>query len=459
MRLFRSLQRCRSTVVLKVLCALVFIGCADADTTITPPVTPPPPPPIIPPPSNLPAGVYALAGTDATLPYTDLEPFRNIVGTKRFVALGESTHTSMGYYQAKSRLIRFMVEQMGFRVVAFESPWLEALPTARYVASCTGTPEQALTGLFRVWRDHTVRELLRWLCEYNRAHPTDPVTFFGFDIQEPWKSAPAVEQFVQRSAPDQLIRVDLLRRCLGATHGSDQFYLSEDYRNHAAGIRNTPAHEDCLRGINEMEAWIAANAPALQSATSAAAVEEARLSLIALRAYESALWVPEPGGYQARDYGMAELMRRVHALHTPGKKTVIWAWNWHIARRYEEVRGFDDDPNRLVPRQGARAMGSFLSDALGADYLPIGLIGYRVLINSGGTTPPLQNNPQSVEKRLHDLEVPYLLVDLRQPLPETLLPGGRTYQVSQEWGDPYRQFDALLFLEYSPPMAYVPTGG
>ena len=227
---------------------------------------------------------------------------------------------------------------------------------------------------------------------------------------------------------------------------------------HVEGRRDAAAHAQCIDGITALEAWIAANASSLQGATSAAAVEEARLSLVALRGWQDQLWVPDPGGYQARDQGMATLFRRLLALQAPGKKAVIWAWNWHIARRYEEVRGFDDDPARVVPRQGARAMGSFLHDALGPSYLPIGLVGYRVEINSGGVAPPLQTHPLSVERRLHDLGQPHLLVDLRQPVADTLLAPGRTYQVSQEWGDPYRQFGALLFLEYSPAMTYVPVG-
>lgn len=404
--------------------------------------------------TELPAGVYELAGVAETLPYTDLEPFSRIVGGARFVALGESTHASAGYYQAKVRLIRYMVETMGFRVLAFESSWMEALPAARYVASCAGTPDDALAGLFRVWRDAHVRGLLQWLCEWNRAHPTDPVTFYGFDIQEPWKSAPALHQFVQRAAPAEGARSAPLDRCLGATHGSDQFYLSQEYRDHQAGNRNTAAHQDCLGGITGMEAWITANAGALQGATSAAAVEEARLALIALRAYEEQLWVPDPGGYQARDYGMSQLLLRLHALHTPGKKTIVWAWNWHIARRYQEVRGWNDDPNGVVPRQGARDMGSFLHEALGADYLPIGLIGYRVY-QTLPNGPPVAASPLAVELRLHDLGPDYLLVDLRQPIPGDLLPPGATYQVSQEWGDPYRQFGALLFLEQSPATTFV----
>jgi hypothetical protein len=116
------------------------------------------------------------------------------------------------------------------------------------------------------------------------------------------------------------------------------------------------------------------------------------------------------------------------------------------------VRGWNDDPQAVVPRQGARAMGSFLHDALGADYLPIALIGSRVQIRNG-TSPAVTENPLAVERRLHRLGREYLLVDLRQPLSGTLLPPGQTYLVSHEWGDPYRQFGALLFLEYSPPMS------
>lgn len=435
-------------VILAAFTALVGCG-SDGKQPVDPPPSPPP----------LPAGVHALAGLSDTLPRGDLEPLRRIVGNARFVALGESTHTSGGYYQAKARLIRFMVEEMGFRVLAFETPWLEALPAARYVASCAGTPEAALAGLTTVWQDTNVRDLLRWMCEYNRAHPGDPVSFFGFDVQEPWQSAAALRQFVQRAAPEDVARAEPLRRCIGAAQGGHrEFYASQEFRDHQAGRRDAEAHAQCMRGIAELEGWISAGGAALEGATSPAAVEEARLSLVALRAWEEQLWVPDPGGYQARDSGMAAMLRRVHALHTPGRKTIVWAWNWHIARRYEEVRGFDEEPQRRVPRQGARAMGSFLHDAFGADYLPIALIGYSVQQLSG-TQPPLQTNPLSVERRLHDLGRGYLLADLRGPLGDTLLPPGRTYRVSQEWGDPYGQFAALLFLEHSPPMTAVQAGG
>jgi erythromycin esterase-like protein len=284
------------------------------------------------------------------------------------------------------------------------------------------------------------------------------VTFFGFDVQDPWKTGPAARAFVRRAAPADaalLARAEGLLRCLGAAAGSDEWFRSQQYRDHAEGRRDAAAHGACLDAIAGVERHLADDAAALERATSPAEVEEARIALASLRAWEQQLWVPDPGGYQARDQGMAELFRRLLALRAPGRRAVIWAWNWHIARRYEEVRGFDDDSLRAVPRQGARAMGSFLHEALGAAYLPIGLVGYRVEINSGGVAPPLQTHPLSVERRLQALRRGYLLVDLRRPVADTLLPAGRRLQVSQEWGDPYRQFGALVFLEHSPPMTYV----
>jgi erythromycin esterase len=433
--------------ILAIISVVILAACSGGD--LVPPI-------IEPPPTTLPSGVYELSGTSFTLPATDLQPLRDVIGGARFVALGESTHTSQGYYAMKARLVRYMVEELGFRALAWETNWLEAKVAARYVASCEGTAESALASLTGVWRDTSVRDLLRWLCEYNRAHPADPVFFYGFDVQEPWANVPALRQFIERVAAAEQARIEPLLRCIGASAtGSSAFFASQEFRDHAAGIRNSAANQECMNGIAALEAWVASGAAHFAVTTSHAAVEEARLALVSLRAWQEQLWVPDPGGFQARDFGMAELTRRVHALDAPGRKTIIWAWNWHIALRYPEVRGFNNDPNAVLGRHGARAMGSFLHDALGADYLPIALIGYRVLGTSVQSTPPVPTHELAVELRLRGLGRQNLLVDLRQPAGGTLLPPGRTLQVSQEWTDPYRQFGALIWLEDSPPMTLV----
>src|SRR5690349_15016119 len=73
------------------------------------------------PPPPLPAGVTQLVGLNANLPSTDLEPLRAIVGNSIFVGLGESIHTSGGYERAKHRVAKYLIEEMGFRLLAFET--------------------------------------------------------------------------------------------------------------------------------------------------------------------------------------------------------------------------------------------------------------------------------------------------------------------------------------------------
>jgi erythromycin esterase-like protein len=55
-----------------------------------------------------------------------LEPLKGIIGKASVVGLGESIHTSGGFYRMKHRVFRFLVEKMGFRAFAIESPWIAA---------------------------------------------------------------------------------------------------------------------------------------------------------------------------------------------------------------------------------------------------------------------------------------------------------------------------------------------
>ena len=89
----------RSLGMLAVV-ALTLGGCGER------PIGPPPPDAEIPPVAQIPAGIHVIAGLSPSLDYADLAPFAQIVGDATVVGLGESTHTSGGYYQAKARIIR-----------------------------------------------------------------------------------------------------------------------------------------------------------------------------------------------------------------------------------------------------------------------------------------------------------------------------------------------------------------
>ena len=129
-------------------------------------------------------GLTPLPVVGLDLDDAELAPFEAIVGDATFVGLGESRHVVGGYLEAKARLVRWLVETQGFRLVAIESPWVWALPAHRYVASGEGTADQALHAIFPAFRDSSTRALFTCLRAWNTAHPDDPVHFVGFDVQD-----------------------------------------------------------------------------------------------------------------------------------------------------------------------------------------------------------------------------------------------------------------------------------
>src|SRR4030095_17031890 len=61
--------------------------------------------------AELPAGMHAFDGTDVALPTGDLAPLWVLIGDARLIGLGESIHTSGGFYATKHRLIRALIEE------------------------------------------------------------------------------------------------------------------------------------------------------------------------------------------------------------------------------------------------------------------------------------------------------------------------------------------------------------
>jgi hypothetical protein len=104
-------------------------------------------------------GLYPLSGFDPNLPLDDLAPLQKIVGNADFVGLSEPFHTNGGAYQMKHRVFRYLVEERGFRVLGFESPFRHGSelvsrnftkrttarrrPTTIYLSATVGRPSSA----------------------------------------------------------------------------------------------------------------------------------------------------------------------------------------------------------------------------------------------------------------------------------------------------------------------------
>ncbi len=448
------LLRMRTPLLFLALSVLVSAaGCTDGSShTIAPApdaASEGPAPAVdaaVPPPPDaapLPGGVYRVAGLEDDLPADDLAPFAAMVGNARVVALGESVHTSGGFSQAKFRLIRYLVETLGFRTFAIESPRTDAERTAAYVASCEGTPVDALAGLFGVWGNTSTRDMLAWMCAWNAAHPADPIRFFGFDVQQPSQDYAAITAFLQRVASAEATR--LLGGLMPCALDPSLQSLPQE---RLAG---------CLAGLDAISSYLQEHEAAVLATASAAELRWARIALLGIRSWQDEAFFGQTDikrGYASRDAAMAEVFLTTRELLYPNERIILWAHNWHIDRATDKAQS---------DLAGVRSMGTLLVASLGDAYQPFGLTAFQTEINWPGVgcgaagAPPTE---RSIELLLHGLGAPYLLVDLQYAgaVPPLVVPGQR-YElgIHDDRGPadvlvPGQSFRGLLFLEHSPKM-------
>ncbi|HYO16984.1 MAG TPA: erythromycin esterase family protein [Thermoanaerobaculia bacterium] len=386
-------------------------------------------------------GVYRLDGFDPSLPLDDLEPLRRIVGAARVVGLGESFHTSGGFYQLKHRVFRFLVEEMGFRVFGFETPWLNAEPLVAYVQTCEGNLATLLDGLSRPWRSAEVGDLLQWMCEWNRSHPnpSDRLHFYGFDNQR------------QAQGNGGTLIAYLEKIGFGADHPWIQGIQTCD------GVVETfwpaqpfPAelYEQCQEALTEVAGFFDVNEKALTQRTSREELAWARIHLVGQQAWQEMLFFLPTDflrSYNARERGMAYVAQAIRNLRFPNARVALWGHNGHIM--------YD-----AVPYVGTPGMGNYLSEALGSRYVAVALTASEVYadwVPAGrcGLVDLSVPSAVAVEDVLRGFGEGALLVDLdpRGSHPSLLEPGA-VYGLADGAFVPAEQFDALLYLKASPAM-------
>jgi erythromycin esterase len=390
-------------------------------------------------PVPIPEGAVPFDGTGATLPTADLAPLWDLVGDARFIGLGESVHTSGGFYAAKHRLIRALIEEHGVRAVAIESPRNRARALDAYLngGDCDRPAREALAShIFEVFSDQNTYQLMRWICERNAAAPSDPVRLFGFDMQQSDEDAVEIQGFLDDWAPD-----DAAALLAGIETCEVNFALVPPPEE---------KHEPCMEGLDALEAWFGRKRADLVATAGERTVRLFELAELGFRASQIEYFLQErdlAGAYEARDVAMGAVFQGVLELDLPSDvRIAVWAHNYHLAMRHERVEVSQWGPSK-------RTFGTVLTEVFGADYAAVAITGY-----APGTNWPqvewvtdhsyLGTSRGSVESDLHEFGEPYLIVD---PGAEFLRPGVERV-FSEEVMILRDQFTAVVYLDESPKM-------
>src|SRR5690606_30328302 len=165
------------------------------------------------------------AATPLTGAPADFDAIIEAARGKRLVMIGEATHGTRDFYEARAQITRRLITELGFSAVAVEADWPDAYAINRHVWNLEpGQPAEDVFETFKrfptwMWANTEVLAFVRWLASYN-ATPTRaeaglrPVGFYGLDLYSMNSSAHEVIAYLDKHDPPAAARARERYACL-----------------------------------------------------------------------------------------------------------------------------------------------------------------------------------------------------------------------------------------------------
>ena len=269
--------------------------------------------------------------TDAAEPFGDLNELAGLAerfAHKHVVLLGEATHGTAEFYDARAAITGMLVAEHGFNIVAVEADWPDAAVHDAYVRGLP-RPKLPKTAFTRfptwMWRNDQVAAFLDRLQSINEriGDPDRKCGFYGLDVYSLSASIEAVLAYLDAVDPEAGRVARQRYGCLTPWRAEPVRYgrmaLSQGYAVCERPV--TQALVDLLRKRldylhRDGEAFFNAE----QNARIVAAAEQ----------YYRVMYYGDAVSWNLRDQHMFDTLERLLAHRGVDSKAVVWAHNSHI---------------------------------------------------------------------------------------------------------------------------------
>lgn len=338
---------------------------------------------------------------DFNAPYRvrDYAFLKTAVGERSLVQLGESIHVTRELPRARLALVKYLHEEMGFDVIAFEGSVLDAWLAQDHLYRTRSTQTEVVRqaqelAWFTLWQTEAMREVMAYIASTQAGK--HPLYLASFDVQ------PGTSRAQRGSGPASLAAFFAAVQAYAPPRDTNAFARWQEAlapgfggwgATHSLSVEQTQAAE---LAIGEIEYWLRQAAPRVAKRTTpmhAAALLRAPECLRAVLALRQAAGKAgaEAGGnpatarlasmraYQgARDGWNATNALALRASVSRSHRIMLWAHHSHV--------------NHNTRRAPIPTMGQYLLAAAGDSLYTIGLFagdGEALYVNDAAT-PPIQ---------------------------------------------------------------------
>ena len=365
-----------------------------------------------------PAEVVERVAVDAPAGVPPVEALEEIIGDARIVLIGESSHGTHEFYEARAEITKWLIEEKGFCAVAAEADWPDAYRVNRYARGLgnDGSATEALSGFERfpawMWRNVVVRGFVDWLHVHNgrrRGEGERQTGFYGLDLYSLHRSIQEVITYLENVDPVAAQRARERYACFDHTSADD----GQAYGFAAAFGAGLSCERQAVEQLVEMQrnALEYARRDGLLAEDEQFYAQQNAQTVRNAEVYYRAMFSGRVTSWNLRDQHMAQMLHALLAhLDRHGDepaRIVVWAHNSHVGDARATEVGSD----------GQLTLGQLARERYGEESRLIGFTTYSGTVTAasewGGVAERKIVRPAlngSIEELFHETERPEFLV-------------------------------------------------
>ena len=348
---------------------------------------------------------------EAAEPFEDLDRLARLAerfAEKRVVLLGEATHGTAEFYNARAAITEMLVGRHGFNIVAVEADWPDAAVYDAYVRGLARRklPSAPFTRFPAwMWRNAEIFAFLKRLKAINEesGDPERKCGFYGLDVYSLSASIEAVLTYLDAVDPEAARVARERYGCLTPWRadpvGYGRMALTRGY-----ATCEKPVTDALLDLLEKRLDYLARDGDAFFDA------EQNARTVSAAEQYYRVMYYGDAVSWNLRDQHMFDTLMRLLQHRGPDAKAVVWAHNSHVGNA---------EFTEMGQVRGEHNIGKLARDRFGEDAALLGFGTDRGTVAAASDwNGPMEikrvrpARDDSYEGRSRDAGIPAFLLDL-----------------------------------------------